>query len=314
MERNLNSVLAHVSKHMWIAYGGLALFIAMCVGLELSDHWLYELYKPLIVTMAGAFFVATTALAVHRCACCGPRSIGQVCFYSVFLLIVTLLVMYLVYFLTVSPLLTAGSDKTPYGLDKLLNVPPVVAAIWAAGVGWYIHFQATAKGHRTNNALSLLMQTRTSKEFLQRTETVQRIYPHGTPVPASVASSTIATLQSLQDQLLVATAAQKPGLEKQIREAEAVVALRYMLNFYEFMAVGIEKNDLDDHLLYDTLGTHVPSIYRRAAEIVKAARGGKVPGVNSTDILAFTSLEPLVVRWERQAMAETHALEARAKA
>lgn len=301
MEASRNTVIGHISKGMWVAYGCLALFGAMCVGLDLSDQSIYEQYRPAIIAAGVAFFIGTTALALYRCACCGARSIGQVCFYSIFLLIVTLATMYLVYFLAVGPILPKDSDKTPYGLDKLLNLPPVVAAIWAAGVGWYVHFQATAKGHRTNNALSLLMQTRTSKEFLDRTEAVQKFFPHGTLVPAELASSTIASLAALEEQLKAAGEEGKADIELRIGQTRAVIALRYMLNFYEFMAVGVEKNDLDDHLLYDTLGTHVPSIYRRAQSIVDSARAA-----GGMDVLAFSSLEPMVLRWEKQAKDEAH--------
>lgn len=311
VERNLHAVLSHVSGRMWGAYGALAIIIAVCFGLDIGDQTLYEMYKPVIWGTIAIFFVGITGMAIHRCACHGHRSIGQVSFFSILLLCVTLAMFYIIYFQVTGSLVRVAEGGATTPTERILNVPPVVAAIWAAGIGWYIHFQATAKGHRTNNALNLLMQTRTSKEFLQRSEAVQRVYPHGSSVPVeAVAEATFATLRNIEDKLQSTTLNddERSELRTQSARIEAVLALKYMLNYYEFMAVGLEKNDLDDGLLYDTIGTHVPSIYRRAENLVKAMRG---PG---TDILAFSALEPLVVRWEDKAIAEARALEDRLRA
>lgn len=293
---------------MWVAYAVVALVIAVCFGLDISDQSLYEMYRPVIWGIIAIFFVGITGMAVHRCACHGHRSIGQVSFYSILLLCVTLAMFYVIYFQVTGALPPPARGQATTSAERILNVPPVIAAIWAAGIGWYIHFQATAKGHRTNNALSLLMQTRTSKEFLQRSEAVQRVYPHGTRVPAEAAAeASFGALRAIEEQLKSETldATDRAALVERSARIEAVLALKYMLNYYEFMAVGLEKNDLDDGLLYDTIGIHVPSIYRRAESVVQSMRG---PG---TDILAFSALEPLVVRWEQQAIAESRALEDR---
>lgn len=83
-------------------------------------------------------FIGTGVLIVRRSGCSGARSMGQECFYSIFLQILTLAAMCLIYYLAVEPILSLESGKVPCGLDKLLNLPPVVAAAWAAGAG-YLH-------------------------------------------------------------------------------------------------------------------------------------------------------------------------------
>ncbi|MDG2524631.1 DUF4760 domain-containing protein [Stenotrophomonas sp. HITSZ_GD] len=294
--------MSHISGPMAFALVAIAMFIALCFGLDIADYPAYEEYKPGVFLIIGGAFVVTMAIAVRRCADRGAKSIGQVCFWSVVLLIVTLTLLYLAYFMTFGQM-SAGPDSGPLGVDKLLNIPPVIAATWAAGLGWYVHFQATAKAHRTNNAWNLLMQTRTSKEFLQRAEAINRYFPHGTQLTDDDASlANWVQLREREDRLALlqvvkghdAGGGAEAELKQEISKIEALLAIRYMLNFYEFMAVGIEKNDLDDHLLYDSLGTHVPSIYRRAEAYVRKVQS------KDKDSLAFSALDPLVERWEKQ--------------
>ncbi|MBV6687337.1 DUF4760 domain-containing protein [Xanthomonas euvesicatoria pv. physalidis] len=307
MERNPNAVLSHLSGPMKLCLMIVALMAAVCVGLDVGDYGLYEELKHWVFLIIGGAFVVIMAMAVRRCADKGAKSIGQVCFWSIVLLALTLSLLYMTYFMAIGALIPPGEELPPYGLDKLLNIPPVIAAMWAAGLGWYVHFQATAKAHRTNNAWNLLTQTRTSKEFVQRAEAVARYVPHGAVLSEDdLALAEWPALHALESRLATLQATKGPAagtlaevqLKDEISKSEALLALRYMLNFYEFMAVGIEKNDLDDHLLYDSLGVHVPSIFRRAEPYVRKCQE------KDKETLAFSALEPLVERWERQCKRE----------
>lgn len=307
MERNPNSVLSHVSQPMAGGYCALALIFALCVGLEIGNQAAYMAAKPLLVGLGGLIFLGISAVAVRRCAHEGPGSIGQVCFWSAVLLMFAISLMYLTYFL----LFPAPSAKDE-AISKILNIPPVIAAVWAAGIGWYVHFQATAKAHRTNNAFNLLMQTRTSKEFLDRGEIIQRYFPHGcgiVPVDTSPdRPDDRIFLKDLEDRLAeaearkwpTATFAELAALRDDVGRLKAQLALRYMLNFYEVMAVAIAKNDLDEELLFDSLGTLVPSLYRRAEQIAVYER---TKGRDA--VLVFARLRPLVESWERKNEIET---------
>lgn len=314
MERNPNVVWSHISKPMVASYVILALALALCVGLEIGKHQTYLGLKPFLVGFGGLYFLGVSIVAVRRCASCGPKSIGQVCFWSAVLLGFAIFLMYWTYFLAFPS--APANHGAESAVSKLLNIPPVIAAVWAASIGWYVHFQATAKAHRTNNAFNLLMQTRTSKEFLDRSELIQRYFPHGSEIVAVDVnpdrSDDRLYLKQLEAELAAAEARQWPKapheeialLVDRIGRVKAQLALRYMLNFYEVMAVAIAKNDLDDSLLFDTLGTLVPSLYRRAEMIATYERGKGKDGV-----LVFTALKPLVERWERQNEVERRKLE-----
>lgn len=311
LERNPNSVWTHVSRPMAFGYVLLALTFALCAGLEIGSQPTYLALKPFIVGVGGLVFLAISAMAVRRCADQGPGSIGQVCFWSAVLLGFTISLMYLTFFL----LFPDALEKSE-AVGKFLNIPPVIAAVWAAGIGWYVHFQATAKAHRTNNAFNLLMQTRTSKEFLDRQEQIQRYFPHGCNVTGFDRDPDnqddrvhLRNLEDLMIEVEAKKAAKAPAeaesedatveaitaLRHRIGKVKAQLAIRYMLNFYEVMAVAIAKKDLDEDLLYDSLGASVPSLFRRAESIVAFEKGRDKVGV-----LIFSGLAPLVERWERR--------------
>jgi len=54
----------------------------------------------------------------------------------------------------------------------------------------------------------------------------------------------------------------------------AIAGLRYLLNFYEFMAKGIRAKDLDEDLLFGTLRSIVVALYNDSAEYRKFVREG----------------------------------------
>lgn len=181
-----------------------------------------------------------------------------------------------------------GTNYTKY--DKLLNIVPVVVAIWAAALGWLIHFKLTTKAHRTNNAFSIIMETRKSAEFLKKQELVTRHFPPGTDsIPTEYEAFFPAS--SLR-QLLATEGADKTNIER----AEAVLALKYILNYYEFMAVGIRAGDLDEMLIYDTIHPSVCATFKRASSLVAFLSDPTKPGGDAT---TYCELKFLVGKWAK---------------
>jgi len=278
-----------------ILLGCLALVFFLGVGMDLSDQPIYEKWKAWLLAGWTIVFLACLLPAGLRCANCGVKSVWHVVGLSVFVLGVVLLVFYTCYFWAVGL-----SSENESRFDKLLNFPPMLAALWAAGVGWYITFQAAAKNHRTTNSFNLIMQTRTSGEFLANAKLVGLTYPHGSQVPEEDAD--LIDSKALKE--LTAEAAERaaqglepdPALEARLFKAKGADALKYLLNYYEFMAVGIEAKDLEEDILYNTIGVTVTSMYNRAKAFISYVRDpqrGKQP-------LAFTELQDLVQKWDRR--------------
>src|SRR5699024_9695123 len=145
--------------------------------------------------------------------------------------------------------------------DKILNLLPVLVAIWAAGLGWLIHYRLTSKAHRTNHAFAMVMQMRTSVEFLERNELVSRHLPHSTGIPEEYDKYFKHTAIR---EIYKAAAWDPEKVDKlELEKAQAVAALKYVLNYYEFFAAGVKAGDLDEGLLLDTVSQIVIGMYER---------------------------------------------------
>jgi hypothetical protein len=180
----------------------------------------------------------------------------------------------------------AGVDYTKY--DKILNVVPVFVAIWAAAVGWLIHFKLTNKSHRTNNAFSIIMETRKSPEYLARVKLIAKHFPPGTrDIPQGY--------EAYFDSERISQAL-KSDDDVAKERAEAVLALKYILNYFEFMAVGIRVGDLDEDLIFDTVNTTVCSLYARANRYINySCDEGNAGSHRQT----YCELKTLVPKWKR---------------
>lgn len=180
--------------------------------------------------------------------------------------------------------------------NLFLTVPPVILGIWAGVTGLYVNYQTTKQNQRTGNAFSLLMQARTSPVFIAYALAKQITYPPDYPVdladreffPAArqveVPSlkhkcehlqSRLDAAHSMLDESAAGTE-QHSSLDAKIarldeslkatelryRKLEGIAGIRYLLNYYEFMAKGIRIGDLDEELLRGTLRGGVVSLYR----------------------------------------------------
>jgi uncharacterized membrane protein len=302
--KNIHSFVAHVTKAEQIALAVVAGSMLVGVGLDLADNPLYEQSKGWLLAFLGVVLVYLSVPSLLRCGSNGIKSVWSVVRGSVLILALTLIIFYTSYYWIVSALPTTSPPPS----DKVLNFPPMIAALWAASMGWYVHYQASAKNHRTTNSFNLVMQTRTSKEFLERAGLVQLFYPHGTVVPdtdkdlfhpSALKELTKRGLDEEQDREDKKTSAETALL---IQKAKAADALKYLLNYYEFMAVGIAVNDLGEELLYETIGVTVTSIFTRAKPFIEHIRskgGGDQP-------LAFEQLEALTTSWSAKLADEIH--------
>ncbi|MBK0010795.1 DUF4760 domain-containing protein [Stenotrophomonas sp. S41] len=302
IEEGTTSVLAHLRKTEKSALGTVTSIALICVGLDWCDFEPYEQIKGWLIAAAGIVVLYALVPALVRCGMAGgAKSVWSVVRVSLMLLLFTLISFYSSYYLISASFVAPGRELS----DKYLNFPPVIAALWTAGMGWYIHFQATSKNHRTNNSFNLLMQTRTSAEFLRRALDVQMVFPFGCNVTKDdeghfssdnlkvLAQQTLSSL-SVEE----GGAGQPPTLDES--KVKAIEGMKYLLNYYEFMAVGIEANDLEENMLFNTIGGTVCSIRDRADLYVQHVR-------KNGQILCFAALDRLVARWKQRLEDEKHA-------
>lgn len=229
-----------------------------------------------------AFFARPLLNAAYA----GHRHLLTVCVWSFVLVLLGIFLSFFAFF--------AFFGSEPQKYDKVLNVVPVFVAIWAAALGWLVHFRLSTKAHRTNNAFAIIMEMRKSGEFLKRYEAMTRHFPAGSdPIPNLYAEFFPGVELARMHRESMASG--EPADPARLDQAEAIQALKYVLNYFEFMAVGIKAGDLDEDLLYDTISSTVVRLYDRAKPLIdwtnQAAPGG------AGQPLAFIDLADLVAKW-----------------
>ncbi len=285
----------YIKIREWLLLLLVVIALSVGIGLEIANYSVYENFKGIGCALAGSSIIAILIPSVIRCAGEGYNNVWLTSGAAIILLFIFLFTFYTSYFLIVGMSLPVGGSDS--GTSRILTFPPMISAACIACLGWYIHFQASAKNHRTSNSFQLIMHTRTSKEFLDRATRVHSAYPYGTIVPsdhvASIAPSAKRSAESVVAKLdEKANPEAKENAERLLKIALDADAVKYLLNFYEFMAVGIKQKDLEEIIIYDTLGVAVTSIYERAQPFINYING---PNVGQT--LAFCQLDKLVKRW-----------------
>lgn len=261
--------------------------------------------RVVIILVVAAQLGLTTFLApvVLRAARKGHKHVPTVCVWTVVWLC-TAVASFLYWFFN-WPGFTATDQN-----DRILNVVPVMTAIVFGGLGWYVHYQFTARTQRMNSSFALVMEMMKSPEYLSRNAIVSEHFP---PTVDEIPDEyeeffEPGSVKRLRDELPKdATDEVKAEAEIKLERAKAIASLRYLLNYYEFMAVGVRANDIDCDLLLQTVGPIVLGRFKRSAKLIKWSRRERPKGGGQDT--AFEHLEWMSHDWEPKLEEQT--LEAR---
>lgn len=287
--------MEHVFKDLvtkcWWSWLALlaAVIVAAFAGGGIANGALSQPAQGWLAVLAYLLLCIFFCHPLLKAANAGHRHLLTVLVWSFLLVVLFILLSFFAFY-------SIFGTAQPGGYDKVLNVVPVFVAIWAAAVGWLVHFRLTTKAHRTNNAFAIIMETRKSGEFLKRYELVMRHFPAGQgEIPESYRECF--PTAALRD-LIQSKSHGETVDEALIERAEAINALKYVLNYFEFMAVGIRAGDLDEDLLYSTISTTVVGICERSKPLLNyyhspAPGGGAQP-------LACADLVKLAERWRQR--------------
>lgn len=228
------------------------------------------------------------APAVMRAAKKGHKHVPTVCVWSIAWLAAAIAV-FLYWFFNWPDF--ASSDQN----DRILNVVPVLTAIVFGGLGWYVHYQYSGRTSRMNSSFALVMEMMKSSEYIRQNKLVGEHFPPSIGDIPDVYKPHFApgAVKRLTD---AATAAKTSVCAIDLERAEAIMALRYILNYFEFIAVGVRANDIDADLLFDTVGQIVVGRFKRSEKLVKWFRA-PAPNGQGQD-LALEHLEWLCRQWE----------------
>jgi hypothetical protein len=152
---------------------------------------------------------------------------------------------------------------------QLAPVHAVVFAAFSAMIGWIISVQTTRRNSRKQHTMAVLMQARLSTEFNNR---VRSFYAK-CPLNRNV------TTTDLSD----------PEFQQVLPD------IRYLLNYYEFLAVALRHDDLDEELLRDCVRGQLCAFYEKAKVVIDDSRSSDPRGAaNST---RYSELEALYRKW-----------------
>ena len=275
----METVFGELKSSSWWSWTSLVVAGALALSLGLHPG-----YPPMARVLVAFSILVLLSLylvpAILRAARQGHKFVPCVCTWVTVLLVAFVVVFYYWYF----TLIAFSADVTH---DRVLNIVPVAAAVVAASLGWYVHYQYSSKAHRTNNAFALVMEMRRSSEFLKRAELVAKHFPAS---EAEISDDYRAYFPTDSRKRIYAT---EPLDEVALEKAEAVMALKYLLNYYEFIGAGIHAKDLDEELLMDTVGDIVVGCVRRSRKFIDFIRSPEGQGQS----LAFERLLTISASW-----------------
>lgn len=277
----------------WLFFGLLcASLLLVYLGIFVEPWPFYADHTWLFFCLPWAFLCLTFFRPVARMSQeRGPAVSHYLVAWSILGLLTFVITLYAVV-TNLSPFAITAEQKSL--IIKLQNLPEIIIPVWIAAVGWFLQVQGARKAQRTQNSFEFIMQTRTSVEFSNKARSLLIVYPPGISVPITdEAYFPPASIAQLGPKMAAFTREanidKKELLETEIRKYEAIDALKYMLNLYEFMAQGIRAGDLDEDLLYETVSYVVINLYERSKVFIEDRR--------KTDVLVFEHLEELVQRW-----------------
>lgn len=133
---------------------------------------------------------------------------------------------------------------------KAPNTNPLAIIAYSAGLialaGWMVQSWTSTRNSRKQHTINVLFQTRLSSEFTKHVDNIQARFPDVTPIKYSEV--------------------------KYLADKSVWESVRFILNYYEFIAVGVRHGDLDEKLLRDCICTQMCTFHNRAIDVLRTTR------------------------------------------
>lgn len=146
----------------------------------------------------------------------------------------------------------------------------------------FVKFQIDASARRTSHSLDVLLQMRTSEVYNKHVKNVNRLYPSG--------QNTQITLEDIEkfEKMDVKALYAAPDENKEdIILFEAIKSQAYVLNYFEFLALGIKNLILEEEILYQSLGGIFVRTYKQSEILID----------KSGDVKTFCEIKALHSSW-----------------
>jgi hypothetical protein len=124
----------------------------------------------------------------------------------------------------------------------------------------FIQIQVAGAARRTSHSIKALFEMRTSAVFRDHIKVVNEVYP--------MAKDAIICPDEITGYFTHYDANGNP-LTLDIKIKSAISSQLYLLNYYEFLAVGVDSNSLDEEFLFSTIASTLIGNYERGHFIIK---------------------------------------------
>lgn len=150
------------------------------------------------------------------------------------------------------------------------------SAALVALAGWMIQAWVSVRNSRKQHTMNVLLQTRLNPQFGEHASRISAAFPAGAPIPYTEISKS---------------------------ENEAVyTSVRWVLNYYEFIAAGISHGDLDEPLMMDCICTQMLLFCARVEDVIQHLREEDARGNPSkSKVRVLKSLRKMQIRWREKA-------------
>ncbi|WP_155500253.1 MULTISPECIES: DUF4760 domain-containing protein [Pseudomonas] len=150
------------------------------------------------------------------------------------------------------------------------------------GAGWWVQATISSAAARKAHTVNTIMNQRNSELFIQKNDFVMKMFPRKK------------TINPVFNEHMLDPHSKKFQHAKFSEEyQQAARDLSYVLNYYEFIAVGVLNGDFDEHLMKECFVGILVSLEKRAYLVIQASQKIQNPKI-------FESIVALVDRWGEQ--------------
>lgn len=172
--------------------------------------------------------------------------------------------------------------------DHLIQTLTSFFAAAAVAIGWLVHAHTQKNALRRQHTVNVLNSSRMSEVYQEKLEQYNQRYTQYREISELDVKTYLDNRKGNKE-----NKENKEGVKDSGDEAEAIKSIRaaiYLLNFYEFIAVGISKGDLDDDYLYETVSYITFSLRNTSQKLILELR--------KDEQSVFEHLDKMLARWE----------------
>ena len=196
-------------------------------------------------------------------------------------------------FLGLCILLAAGAWLTLRiaAADADASVPPVLlVAPWLATFGWALTIYMTRGNERRKMTIDLLLRHQMDRSIEEHRYRIHRIYPPFAPLDKANAA---AEANRLYEQY---RSWQRHPKQTDDDGIPVVYSIIQVLNFYEFIAVSVRKERIDEGIAFDTFRSLTKNMAEKFQPFIKRSRQ---PGDDGNRPKTYGDLVWLTKRWHQ---------------